>query len=1762
MEAGTTSTTLTAKLPILNPGEYDLWLMRIEQYSPMTDYSLWEVILNGNKVLKRKIREVEQEYEPTTTEEKQDRRNEMKARGTLLMALPNKDQLKFHSYKDAKLLMEAIEKRCGGNKESKKVQRTLLKQQYENFSGSSSETMYQTFDRSLPSEWKTHALIWRNKVEIETISLDDLYNNLKIYELELKDSTNTSQNLQNVAFVSSNSTNNNSSTNEADNIAYGVSIAHTQSSPTSGDNLSDVVIYAFLASQPNSPQMSREDLEQIDPDDIEEMDLQWEMTMLTIRSRRFIKRTGRQLDVNGQRVGFNKSKVECYNCHKYGHFARECRALRNQDNRGKEPSKRIVTVETPTKNALVTQDGIGGYDWSYQAEEEHPIKFALMAHTSSGSLVSVEARLAYYKKIEAVFEESINVLKLEVRLKDNALVENKKKLEKAKKERDELKLTLEKFQNSSKSLNNLMESQVSDKFKTGLGYNAATAASPAVESFVNLSEMLENQEYNRSKGRHAVPPPYTGNFIPHKPDLTFIDEIVKSENIDVTTVITPSDFEKDMSNHESAGVKNNSDAVEPKTVKENNFIPPIIEDWNSDDESEIDYTVRSSIEKIRFVKPARETVEKAIRLVWNNSSRVNHKNYANKMTHPHSNRGFVPQAVLTRTGKINIAGTKVNTAVRPVNTVGSKPTVNHPRPISNAYKKGYSQVKDTTARDRVVGNPQQKEYKEKGVIDSGCSRHMTGNKCYLTEYEDYDGGFVSFGDGKGRISGKVLSSDFKLLDESQVLLRVPRKDNIYSVDLKSVVPTKGLTCLIAKATIDESNLWHRRLGHTNFKNMNKLVRGNLVRGLPSKFFENDHSCVACQKGKQHKASYKTKLVNSISRPLHMLHMDLFGPTNVKSLMKKSYCLVVTDDFSRFSWVFFLATKDETSGILKTFITEIENQLDHKVKVIRCDNGTEFKNSVMNQFCEMKGIKREFSVARTPQQNGVAERRNRTLIEAARTMLVDSKLPTTFWAEAVNTACYVLNRVLVIKPHNKTPYELIRGRTPLIDFMKPFGCPVTILNTRDHLGKFDGKADEGFFVGYSVIRNQTNRIAGTKDNIVAGPKDSEEDVGMKPTEVNESGASDKGEEDDQDTRSEFERLLQQKNTANAFEEHLFVRFSPLKNASALPHVPNVFSIDDTRIFGNAYDDVKEEVDMNNVDTSYTASDAPFTKFLKYHPQEKVIGSLKTPVQTRHMTKINEEHSLISSVYKLRRTNHKDFQNCLFAYFLSQKEPKKVIQALEYPICVEAMQDELLQFKLLKVWTLVDLPRDKWAIGTKWVFRNKKDERGIVVKNKARLVAQGYTQEEGIDYDEVFAPVARIEAIRLFLDYASFKGFVVYQMDVKSAFLYGKIEEEVYVCQPPGFEDPNFPDKVYKVEKALYGLHQAPRACSMGELTFFLRLQDQQKSDGIFISQDKYVAEILKKFDFATVKTASTPIETNKDLVKNEEAIAVEVHLYRSMIGSLMYLTASRPDIMFVVCACARFQVTPKTSHLHAVKRIFRYLKGQSKLGLWYPRDSPFDLEAFSDSDYAGASLDRKSTTGGVTDPKSNALASWGGRVLSIFIMFVIKRLEGQCGTTQEGIGKINTAGANVNTDGASINTVIRPINIAASTPIAKHIEYLVGDEAVHKELGDRMERAATTASSLEAEQDSENPTIYTSLIQQFGETASISTSENEEIEITAIIDGRVKTVTYESIRRHLKLEDANGISSLPNTAIFKQLALMGYTSNSDKLTFYKGHFFPQ
>ncbi|GJW89329.1 putative ribonuclease H-like domain-containing protein [Tanacetum coccineum] len=661
-----------------------------------------------------------------------------------------------------------------------------------------------------------------------------------------------------------------------------------------------------------------------------------------------------------------------------------------------------------------------------------------------------------------------------------------------------------------------------------------------------------------------------------------------------------------------------------------------------------------------------------------------------------------------------------------------------------------------------------------------------------------------------------------------------------------------------------------------------------------------------------------------------------------------------------------------------------------------------RTGILLNFVGQKGSRGNTVMPELHNKMELAERKNRTLIEAARTMLADSFLPNTFWAEVVSTACYVSKFAgksdegfLVGYSLQSKAFRVYNLETKRVEE----NLHITFLEKKPNIA---GKGPTWLFdldyltdsMNYQLVRSENqannhagpeeaNHSAGTQDNIDAGDSELEAEfaqdsfvlpiwssysstvksskarsAGEEPNKHPDSKSNEKPvdkedqtdekpiDKEDQDFLDELERLKRQEKDANNAAEALRKEFAQYIRIWLL------------QVFGD-------------------------TK------------SLQMIQNTCHLMEID------NNLLLQRRNNHKDFQHCLFACFLSQNKPKKISEALEDESWVDAMQEELLQFKIQKVWILVDLPYGKKAIGTKWVYRNKKDERGVVVRNKARLVAQGHRQEEGIDYDE---------------------------MDVKSAFLYGKIDEEVYVSQPLGFVDPKYPKKVYKVVKALYGLHQAPRAwyatlstfllksgyrrgtidktlfikkdkndimlvqvyvddiifgstkkswcdefealmksrfqmSSMGELTFFLGLQVKQKEDGIFISQDKYVAEILKKFDFVNVKTASTPIETQKPLVKDEEASDVDVHLYRSMIGSLMYLTASRPDIMFAVCACSRFQVTPKTSHLHAVKRIFRYLKGKPKIGLWYPRVSSFDLEAYSDSDYAGANLDRKSTTGG-------------------------------------------------------------------------------------------------------------------------------------------------------------------------------------------------------
>nr|GEZ02476.1 hypothetical protein [Tanacetum cinerariifolium] len=768
----------------------------------------------------------------------QKRRNDVKARTTLLLALPDEHQLRFRKYETIKELWEAILNTFGGNEATKKTKKNQLKLQYGNFKAEGSETLEQTFNRlqdivshlefidveieqddlyqkfltSLAPEWLMYTIVWRNKDDLDTMSLDDVYNHLKVYEPEVQKKSES--NSQNMAFISSS------------NTSSGKGKVHTASVPTASTQVS----------------IANTD---IDEDDIEEMDIKWNIALLSMRADRFWKKTGKKITIQGSDVaGFDKSKVECFNCHKMGYFARECRAPRSQDRGKRESYKQGPKKEEPAPKALMAIDGIG-WDWSYMANEEEnhalvadevPTEFALMDKLSSSS--------------------------------DN-----------------------------------------------------------------------EGNPYN---------------------------------NID-----------------------------------------------------------------------------------------------------------------------------------------------------------------------------------DKGYWDSGCSRHMTRNISYLSEYEPYDGGYVSFGHGGGKITSKgIIKIDFKLTDDTNVLLRTPRQHNMYSIDLNNIVPHKNLTCLVAKASVDK---------------------------------------------------------------------------------------IVTDDFSRFTWTFFLRTKDETSSILKSFITEIENLKDLKVKLIRCDNGGEFKNQEMNEFCTRKGT----SSTNISGTKDVASQAVKKDVSSLRyTALPNCGISNPTATSKVSSADQVELAVSLI-----VESDILTVSSPV---------PTVFLD-------ISPKSSSG-------PRLISKRVFSQK---------------------------------------EAPSLGNALTLSNRFED----TFGDTTNAITLHEV---------------------EADLSNMETSIPVSPTPTFRI-------QIIGPVDNPVQTRHKSKDMEEQSFIATIHQ--KTNPELLQFCLFLCFLSQEEPKKIFDALKDPSWVEDMQEELLQLKIQNVWVLVDCPKG---------------------------------------------------------------------MDVKSAFLYGTIDEEVYVMQPPGFQDPEFPDRLYKVEKAMYRLHQASRA----------------------------------------------------------------------------------------------------------------------------------------------------------------------------------------------------------------------------------------------------------------------------------------------------------------------------------------------------------------
>ncbi|KAK2419944.1 putative mitochondrial protein [Trifolium repens] len=900
--------------------------------------------------------------------------------------------------------------------------------------------------------------------------------------------------------------------------------------------------------------------------------------------------------------------------------------------------------------------------------------------------------------------------------------------------------------------------------------------------------------------------------------------------------------------------------------------------------------------------------------------------------------------------------------------------------------------------------------REDWYFDSGCSRHMTGEEKYLMNVRSYKASFVTFGDGaKGEIIGigdlinhgqpnlenvllvKGLTANLisisQLCDqgmkvnftkseclvnneEGQLVLRGTRsKDNCYLWMPQEEALTS--TCLVT--TEDEVQLWHQKMGHLNLKGMKKVISLEAIRGIPKLRIVEGKVCGECQIGKQVRMSHPMLEHQTTSKVLELLHMDLMGPMQVESLGGKRYVLVVVDDFSRYTWVNFIREKSDAFDVFKELCIQIQREKGSNVIRIRSDHGREFENSKFDDFCAAEGIKHEYSSPITPQQNGIVERKNRTIQESARVMLHAKNVPYHFWAEAMNTACYVHNRVTLRKGTTSTLYELWKDRKPTVKHFHIFGSECFILADREPRRKLDPKSEKGFFLGYST-NSRAYRVYNTKTQVV-----------MEYVNVVVKDSSDKENEGvDQGTP-------------------VSVNAEPDDGAS-------------TPASMNEADERTIEEDNDESARPQATSKGPSVRVQKNHPLDLVIGNPEQGITTR-------------------RTNDVVANSC----FVSLFEPKNVKEALTDEAWIEAMQEELNQFERSEVWDLVPRPEDVNVIGTKWVYKNKSDENGTVTRNKARLVAQGYTQIEGLDFDETFAPVARLESIRLLLGVACILKFKLYQMDVKSAFLNGYLQEEVYVEQPKGFVDPEHPNYVYKLKKALYGLKQAPRAwyerltqfleeqgyrkggsdktlfvkqekgkfiiaqiyvddivfggmsntmvqhfvqqmqsefemSLVGELTYFLGLQIKQMDDTIFISQSKYARNIIKKFGMDNATHKRTPAPTHLKLTKDEKGISVDQSLYRSMIGSLLYLTASRPDITYAVGVCARYQADPKVSHLTQVKRILKYVNGTSDYGIMYSHCENSTLYGYCDADWAGSADDRKSTSGGCFFLGTN-LISW-------------------------------------------------------------------------------------------------------------------------------------------------------------------------------------------
>ncbi|CAH9135713.1 unnamed protein product [Cuscuta epithymum] len=727
------------------------------------------------------------------------------------------------------------------------------------------------------------------------------------------------------------------------------------------------------------------------------------------------------------------------------------------------------------------------------------------------------------------------------------------------------------------------------------------------------------------------------------------------------------------------------------------------------------------------------------------------------------------------------------------------------------------------------------------------------------------------------------------------------------------------------SAVSKSKLLHSRLGHCSYTTMSQMHKHSMVENMPSVVSE-DGVCCVCEKGKSSKSSFNKDGVKRAKDKLELIHSDICGPMSVESLNGSKYFLLFIDDYSRTTWCYFLKQKSEVFNHFVAFKKAVEKEAGKVIKVFRTDNGGEFCSHQFESFLKDHGIVHQKTNPYTPQQNGVSERKNRSVMNMSRCLMFEKDLPKQFWAEAVNTAVYLLNRISTKSLDNKTPYEAWSGYKPKLDHLRVFGSPCYTHVPDVKRDKLDARAVVGIFIGYSSI-TKGYRVFSLKTKKVEVSRDVRIDEGLKWNW--EKMAI---EEDDQ-----FDDVLEAAQPEDALED---------AESERIDHVP----IRGTRSLNDVY----------------------------------------------------------------ARCN------------LSLHEPTSTDEALEIEVWRHAMQDEISAIEKNETWKLVNLPTEKKAIGVRWIYRTKLNPDGTVSKYKARLVVKGYAQNPGVDYFETFSPVARMETIRLLLSLAAQQGWKVCQLDVKSAFLNGFLQEDIYVEQPEGYVVAGSESKVYKLNKALYGLKQAPRswydrldACliemefekskneatlyvkelnqdilivsvyvddllitgssikmidqfksemkkkfdmsDLGLMSYFLGLEVVQMDCGILIHQRKFATEVLKKFAMSECKPIGTPLATGQKFFKEDGTEKIDSKIYRSLMGSLLYLTASRPDLVFSVNLLSRFMHSPSEQHFKAAKRILRYVQGTADYGVFYGKN-PVNLIGFTDSDLAGSDEESRSVFG--------------------------------------------------------------------------------------------------------------------------------------------------------------------------------------------------------